>query len=124
MAAYILVTKELMEEFEKVEIVQVERAQNAHADALANLAFAIEFGMSRTVEFGSIDKPSINRERIPQVACTELGQSWMDPIVAYLKDDVLPEEKKEAHKVCLKAVRFCLSSSGKMYRKSFMGPLL
>ena len=28
-----------------------------------------------------------------------VGPSWMDPIVRFLKDDVLPEEKSEAEKI-------------------------
>ena len=28
-----------------------------------------------------------------------VGPSWMDPIVLFLKDDILPEEKGEANKV-------------------------
>ena len=28
-----------------------------------------------------------------------VGPSWMDPIVLFLKDDILPEEKGEADKV-------------------------
>ena len=71
-----------------------------------------------------VDKPSINRKKLQQVACAELGPSWIDPIIAYLKDNTLPENKKEAHKLRLKSARFYLSSSRKLYRKSFMGPLL
>ena len=33
----------------------------------------------------------------------------MDPIVLFLKDDILPEEKGEADKVRRKALRFWLS---------------
>ena len=32
--------------------------------------------------------------------------SWMDPIVLFLKEDVLPKEKSEADKVQKKAARF------------------
>ena len=28
-----------------------------------------------------------------------VGLSWMDPIVMFLKDDILPEEKSEAEKI-------------------------
>ena len=43
----------------------------------------------------------------------------MDPIVAYLKDDQLLEDKVEAHKIRQKATRFYLSPNGRLYRKSF-----
>ena len=48
----------------------------------------------------------------------------MDPIIAYLKDDRLPEDSGEAHRVRIKAARFWLSPETKLYRKSFSGPYL
>ena len=56
--------------------------------------------------------------------CVDLGPSWMDPIIAYIRDDQLPEDKNEAHKIRLKAARFWLSSNGRLYRKSYTGPYL
>ena len=35
-----------------------------------------------------------------------VGPSWMDPIVLFLKDDILPNEKGETDKVHRKAPRF------------------
>ncbi|XXG62275.1 hypothetical protein AAC387_Pa05g0665 [Persea americana] len=46
----------------------------------------------------------------------------MDPIIAYLRDDQLSEDKNKAHKIRLKAARFWLSSDDKLYRKSYTGP--
>ena len=56
--------------------------------------------------------------------CLDLGPSWMDPMVAYLKDDQLPENKTEAHKTRLKVTRFWLSPDGRLYMKSFTRPYL
>ena len=56
--------------------------------------------------------------------CIDLGPSWMDPITAYLRDDLLPKDKTEAHKKRMKAARFWLSLDGRLYRKSFTGPYL
>ena len=52
------------------------------------------------------------------------GPSWMDSIVLFLKEDVLPEDKSEADKVRRKAPRFCLSEDQKLYKRSFSGPYL
>ena len=38
-----------------------------------------------------------------------VGPNWMDPIVLFLKDDILPEEKGGSKKVRKKAPRFWLS---------------
>ena len=52
------------------------------------------------------------------------GPSWMNPIVLFLKEDVLPEEKSEADKIRRKATRFWLSEDLKLYKRSFSGPYL
>ena len=48
----------------------------------------------------------------------------MDPILLFLKKDILPEEKLEAKKVRRKAPRFWLSEDKKLYSRSFSGPYL
>ena len=45
----------------------------------------------------------------------------MDPIVLFLKEDVLPESKFEADKIRRKAPRFWLSEDQKLYKRSFSG---
>ena len=59
--------------------------------------------------------------RIHQV---RMNPSWMDPIVSFLKDDVLTEEKLEAEKTRRKAPRFWLSEDHKLYKRSYSGPYL
>ena len=53
-----------------------------------------------------------------------VGPRWMDSIVLFLKEDVLPENKSEADKVRRKAPRFWLSEDQKLYKWSFSGPYL
>ena len=48
----------------------------------------------------------------------------MDPLVLFLKDNVLPEWKSEADKIRRKASRFWLSEDSKLYKRSFLGPYL
>jgi len=48
----------------------------------------------------------------------------MDPIVFFLKEDILPKEKTEAGKVQRKAPQFWLSEDHKLYKRSFSGPYL
>ena len=48
----------------------------------------------------------------------------MDPIVLFLKEDILPEEKSEAEKVRRKALRFWLFEDQKLYKRSFSRPYL
>ena len=48
----------------------------------------------------------------------------MDPYILYLKDEILPEQRKEAEVIKRKATRFWLSKDLKLYRRSFSGPYL
>ena len=48
----------------------------------------------------------------------------MDPIVKFLKNDILPEEKSEAKKIRRNAPRFWLSEDHKLYKRSYSGPYL
>ena len=54
----------------------------------------------------------------------KVGPSWMDSIVLFLKEDILPEDKSEADKVRRKAPQFWLSENQKLYKRSFSGPYL
>ena len=53
-----------------------------------------------------------------------VGPSWMDSIVLFLKEDILPKEKLEADKMRRKALRFWLSMDQKLYKCFFSGPYL
>jgi len=53
-----------------------------------------------------------------------VGLSWMDSIVLFLKEDILPKEKLEADKVHRKAPRFWLFKDQKLYKRFFSGPYL
>ena len=48
----------------------------------------------------------------------------MNPIMLFLKEDVLPAEKSVADKVQRQAPRFWLSEDQKLYKRSFFGPYL
>ncbi|XXG82190.1 hypothetical protein AAC387_Pa10g0189 [Persea americana] len=124
MAAYLAYAKGLLSEFERAEVQQISKESNSHADALASLASAVEAGNKRTVEVETLQEPSIELQRPRQLMYVDLGPSWMDPVIAYLKNNQLSEDKTEAHKIRLKATWFWLSPDGRLYRKSFIGPYL
>ena len=53
-----------------------------------------------------------------------VGPSWMDPIISFLKDDILLDKKSKAMKVRRKAPGFWLSKDQKLYKGSFSEPYL
>ena len=54
----------------------------------------------------------------------KVGPNWMESIVLFPKEDVLPEDKSKANKMRRKALRFWLSENQKLYKRSFSGPYL
>ena len=48
----------------------------------------------------------------------------MDPLVSFLREGLLLEEKGEAEKIQRKASRYWLSEEQKLYKCSYLGPYL
>ena len=69
-------------------------------------------------------KPTEVGRNVVHIHQIRVGLSWMDSIVLFIKEDVLPEEKSEADKVQRKAPRFWLSEDQKLYKRSFSGPYM
>ncbi|XP_057508229.1 uncharacterized protein LOC130791101 [Actinidia eriantha] len=124
MAKYLRIAKSLISEFRTVKIEQVGRELNAHADSLTALAAIFEGEIGRTVAVNIISAPSIEDMQESVMVNTELGPSWMDPIVNYLRTDKLPDDKREAHRIRIKVARFWISPSGDLYKRSYQGPYL
>nr|GEU39734.1 reverse transcriptase domain-containing protein [Tanacetum cinerariifolium] len=53
----------------------------------------------------------------------EEGPTWMTPIIEYLRDETLPDNRKEARKLCIKARQYELLE-WILYRRSFLKPWL
>ncbi|XP_030955724.1 uncharacterized protein LOC115977839 [Quercus lobata] len=91
--------------------------ENVEADTLAKEASANE-------ALNDIDgvyyMPSID---LPELMQIEGEGNWMTPIVSYLKDGRLPEEKDEARKLKVKSTRYVLMDEV-LYKRGFSQPLL
>ena len=123
MMAYVTVARTLLSEFESTQVAQIGREHNSHADVLAKLATALETDVQRTVCIEILDQPSF-QDKGASVHSISHRSSWMDPILSYLKDNKLPEDKKEAKMIKRKAPRYWVSKEGLLYRRSFTGPYL
>jgi ribonuclease HI len=123
MSAYLLKVHTAMTDFETVKIEQIGRNLNNHADALATLASVLSADFKRFIPIETLTTPSIDQPANYVNAIT-VGPCWMNPYITYLKEGVLPEQKKEAEIIRRKAARFWLSKDLKLYRRSFSGPYL
>ena len=69
-------------------------------------------------------KPTEVGRNVAHIHQIRVGPSWMDSIILFLKEDILPKEKSKVDKVRRKAPRFWLSEDQKLYRRSFSRPYL
>ena len=109
MQEYFSQVRHLQSRFKSFILSQVPRSRNAHADSFATLATSSAQGLPQVILMEDLCKPSEVGRSVVYVHQIRVGPSWMDPIVLFLKEDVLPENKSEADKVRRKAPRFWLS---------------
>uniref|UniRef100_A0A2N9FJR7 Uncharacterized protein n=1 Tax=Fagus sylvatica TaxID=28930 RepID=A0A2N9FJR7_FAGSY len=124
MIAYLDLARNLLKGFCKYNIERVGREHNGHADSLAGLASSVAPEFRRTIIVEVQDSPSIAKGGQASVCQVEMGPSWMDPILGYLSNDILPADQKEAAKIRKTATRYWVSREGKLYKKSYTGPYL
>ena len=85
-----------------------------HADSLTSLAISLAQSLPQVILVEDLCEPTEMEKEKAQIHQIRVGPSWMDPIVVFLKDDILPEEKREANKVRRKArcpkIKSCTST--------------
>ncbi|KAL5568585.1 hypothetical protein UlMin_025160 [Ulmus minor] len=104
MASYLEKAKEAMNQFDTVTIIQVPRAENTNADALARLATGLEERLLKTVPIEILEAPSIDKQE--QVGSIVVRPCWMDPIISFLRDGTLPADKFEARRLRFRSAPF------------------
>ena len=110
--------------FESFNLSQIPRSRNTHIDSLATLATSSSQSLPQVILVEDLCKPTKVKGDGVHVHQIRVGPSWMDFIVLFLKEDVLPENKFETDKVRSKTPRFWLSEDQKLYKRSFSGPYL
>ena len=84
MAKYLAVPNNLLTKFRAVKIEQVGRDLNSHADALVGLASTCKAEARRTITVELISALSLEIPHEFMLVNTELGPSWMDPIINFI----------------------------------------
>jgi ribonuclease HI len=123
MAAYLLKVQQTITSFQTVRVEQIGQNLNSHADALATLASVLSADFKRFIPIETLATPSIAMPTC-HIHTITVGLCWMDPYVHYLKEGVLPKQKREAEIIRRKAVRFWLSKDLKLFKRSFSGSYL
>ena len=74
---------------------------------MANLGFSMEFQFRHEIPIEHILHPSIDRSG-PEAMRLDTSSGWREPIIQYLKYNILPENKTEAQKLRHLAESYCL----------------
>ena len=116
MKKYLNKVKRLVKKFKKASFVQLPKEENMEADAL----------VKATLAGGAMDEyekiqymPSIDLPEVQQIG----GENQMTPIIVYLKDERLLEDKYEARKLRIKAAKYVLIDEV-LYKRGFSQPYL
>ncbi|XP_022895224.1 uncharacterized protein LOC111409403 [Olea europaea var. sylvestris] len=97
MLAYLKLVLDIIPHFEKFELTQVPRLENAHADALSKLASSVNSELLNIVPIEHLSKPcTFEGEELLWIEVTPL---WTQPIMAYLKEQTLSASRSEARKL-------------------------
>ena len=122
MTKYLKVVAELVKKFDRFGITQVPRDQNEEEDQLARIEIGQEYPIPSGISYHILDQPSTKMERL-QVCLTDNSNSWADPIVQYLQQGIVPEDRSEARKLRIRAARYTMIEDT-LYRRSFTLPYL
>ena len=106
MQGYLSQVRHLQSGFESFNLLHIPRSRNTHADSLTMLATSSAWSLPRVILIEDLCKPTEVRREVVYVHQVRVGPSWMDLVVLFLKEDILPEEKSEADKIRRKAPWF------------------
>ena len=118
---YLSQVRHLQSKFESFSLLHIPRSGNTHANSLAMLATSSAQNLPRVILIEDLCKPTEVRGKTAQVHQVRVGPSWMDPIVLFLREDILLLDKLEADKVWRKVPRLWLSEDQKLDKRSFFG---
>ncbi|XP_071718881.1 uncharacterized protein [Rutidosis leptorrhynchoides] len=122
MQKYLQLLKELAVRFEPFELAQVPRSQNKKADALSKLAALTFSHFQKQVWVEELLRKSIDND-LMVASVVEEQPNWMEPILQYIRSDILPSDKRKARLVRKRAPMYIIQNDV-LYRKSYCGPMM
>ena len=82
MIDYLWLVKQIINQFQKVKVVQITKGQNRHADSLAILASSLTEDVPWLIKVEVMAEPSIDaRVNVLMIAVSE--PCWMDSIIDF-----------------------------------------
>ena len=99
MQEYLSRVKCLQPGFDFFNLSHVPRSRNTHADSLVTLATSLAGDLLQIILIEHLDRANEVAKGVVHVHEVRVGTSWIDPIVKFLKGDILPKEKLEVEKI-------------------------
>ena len=108
---------QLMRSFRRIDIQVIKRELNVRADQLAKGAAYGEYDKKSKLTTVDDHPPNVNMvEAIEDLRFNLTENSWMDPIIDYLKNGKEPGDKNQARKLRIKDARYAILEGG-LYKK-------
>lgn len=107
--------------FKRLEISHISRGNNCHADSLATLTSSVEYPFPRMVTVELLPFSNLTTFDNNLVLSIHSSVSWMDPIIAYLQNGILPEDKKKSEQIRCRSPQYWVFKEEKLYKRSYSG---
>ncbi|XP_071686854.1 uncharacterized protein [Rutidosis leptorrhynchoides] len=122
MQRYLKLLQEPAVRFEHFELAQVPRSQNKKADALSKLAALTFSHFQKQVWVEELPSKSIDND-LMVASVEEEHPNWMEPILQYIRNNVLSNDKREARLVRERAPMYIIQNDI-LYCKSYCGLMM
>ena len=93
-------------------------------DSLAIWATSLRSGLPRVIIDEDMMVSDHSDQTSNRVHSIQVGPSWMDPLVSFLRNGSLSKDKGEVEKIRRKAPRYWLSEEQKLYKRFYSRPYL
>ena len=120
MQKYLKIVQRFSWQFDNLDFVQIPQAKKSEADFLARLAASEDYNATSKLCVEIKEQPSTEGEQVMKI---KKQDEWMIPIIRYLKEGWLPEDKTEARKIQIRAAHFVIINDV-LYRRGYSLPCL
>ena len=103
MRGYLSQVRLLQSKFKSFNLLHISKSGNTHADSLTTPASSLAQSLPWVILIEDLCRPTKVKGKAAHVQQVRVGPRWMDPIVSFLREDILPSNKLEADKIRRKA---------------------
>jgi len=117
---YLKIIQRLFQHLDSLDFMQIPQAKNSEANFLARLASSNDYNVTSELCVEIRGQSSTKGEQIMKI---KERDKWMIPIIRYLKEGLLLENKTKARKIQIRAACFIIIDDI-LYRRGYSLPYL